>query len=557
MEGNDEFIVVPAMPVSAEDNENNGDEPILSAVLVTEVSTENVNDRILFRQEPLQSASAGLSVSVDDANGGIVEHANVPPYCPPPSAPPAFVPQQPVPFSPINSQLSTGGGLKTANRFEQQQEQHLAGYSHHQPGTEGSHEDQHPIRYDSPKHVSRVKNVLTREKQFWGAPLYSDTVSVEQIFRFLNSKNLCPDDANTCMLICKHLIRNDFLHVYGSYNIEEVEVLQMSTKLKIGRRYIIPMEDFCIGGDGILKEGTNTNHMQSNEGQSVPPEGEGIQRKDSQDCKPKRISTIPSNDSVEGLVSNIASTLHVKQDSSLNLFDRLARASRRILVSAPSDKQLASILKTAIASSIFQKYPQIPIAELQLHDIFAIDRTMREREKPLEKGVVAKKNKVMNKEIYHPGLRSSYAPSAFRALRQLFNISEDFYANSLMEQDLQILNNGGGSSGAMFLRSQDKHFIIKGVTKSETRILRSILPQYIEHCQKYPDTLLPRIYSLLKLVGVRPQDIQRIIVCNNVFDTLLTVDTSFDLKGSTSNRYVTLESRIEHEKNTVKTNYRP
>ena len=103
--------------------------------------------------------------------------------------------------------------------------------------------------------------------------------------------------------------RNDFLHVYGSYNIEEVEVLQMSTKLKIGRRYIIPMEDFCIGGDGILKEGTNTNHMQSNEGQSVPPEGEGTQRKGSQDCKPKRISTIPSNDSVEGLVSNIASTL--------------------------------------------------------------------------------------------------------------------------------------------------------------------------------------------------------------------------------------------------------
>ena len=209
MEGNDEFIVVPAMPVSTEDNENNGDEPILSAVLVTEVSTENVNDRILFRQEPLQSASAGLSVSVDAINNGIVEQANVPPYCPPPSAPPAFVPQHPVPFSPINSQLSTGGGVYTANRFEQ--EQHLAVYAHDQSGSEGSREDQcqYPIRYDSPKHVSRVKNVLTREKQFWGAPLYSDTVSVEQIFRFLQSKNLCPDDANTCMLICKHLIRND------------------------------------------------------------------------------------------------------------------------------------------------------------------------------------------------------------------------------------------------------------------------------------------------------------------------------------------------------------
>ena len=52
MEGNDEFIVVPAMPVSAEDNENNGDEPYPSAVLVTEVSTENVNDQFSLGKSP-------------------------------------------------------------------------------------------------------------------------------------------------------------------------------------------------------------------------------------------------------------------------------------------------------------------------------------------------------------------------------------------------------------------------------------------------------------------------------------------------------------------------
>ena len=60
------------------------------------------------------------------------------------------------------------------------------------------------------------------------------------------------------------------------------------------------------GGQIIPKQ------MQSNEGHIVAPEGEKDTSKDNKHCRPRRISAIPSNDSVEGLVSNIASTLHVE-----------------------------------------------------------------------------------------------------------------------------------------------------------------------------------------------------------------------------------------------------
>ena len=587
------IITVSAIPIIEENNTNNGNnnnnnieqvESVINATIVTEVvATENIQDEIMFHNSPTTSRNARHDLSFNSnlqanpvqLNLNDNDNNNVPPLFPQPTAPPAFTTTLPqVPISPMHHQV-----------HEQQLQQQTATV----PSLPVPRQQVPlPQNYDSPQHVSRVKKILTCEKEFWGAPLYSDTVTVQKIFKFLVRKQLCPDDEKVCLSICKHLIRNDFLHVYGSYNIDEVNILTMSTYLKIGRRYIISMEDFELIDDDDINNNNNNHNNNTMENKdlkqllqrkSLTPEDalkikemminetqqgnsknnnndsngnmdQQQKRKSSDGTKKKRNSNPKKTISnIPNLGENIVSATMLKQDSSLNFFDRIARASRRILVAAPTNEQLAEIIKTSLASSIFQKYPQLSIDELQLHDIFAIDRTMRQRARPLDEGIVAKKNKVMNKEIYDPGLRSSYAPSAFRALRQLFNISEDFYANSLMEHGLEVINNGGGASGALFLRSKDQHFIIKGVTKSETQILRSILPHYIEHCQKYPDTTLPRIYSLLKVqVGVRPQDIQRVMVCNNVFDTLLNVDTSFDVKGSTSNRYIKLEDRIEYEK---------
>ena len=84
--------------------------------------------------------------------------------------------------------------------------------------------------------------------------------------------------------------------------------------------------------------------------------------------------------------------------------------------------------------------------------------------------------------------------------------------------------------------SADRHFIVKEITKKECVLLRSTLREYVEHCHTHPNTLLPRVYMLLKVaVGTRTQDYIRVVVMQNVFDTPsnLRISESFDLKGST------------------------
>jgi hypothetical protein len=378
--------------------------------------------------------------------------------------------------------------------------------------------------------ISMIAYTLTQATEFWAVPtLYRDTATVAEIFQFLVEKRLCDARESIGLEICKNLVKHDVLHMYGSLNIDEADALTMSTVLKVGRRFLISEEE-----KRELEEEAQVALLLKLTARDQHP-GDGGNSEES--------SGAGSPDKTRRTASALTGT-------SASLLDRLSRASRRIFVGNPTHKDVADVIRSAIQASIFStQYPAVPIDRLEIHDMFAIDRTMRVREKPLEEGVIAYKNKVMNKEIYDPGLRSNYAPSVFRALRTLFRISEDFYANSLLDQALEVISFGGaGASGALFLRSKDKHFIVKSVTKAEVRTMRSILPHYVEHCQAYPNTLLPHIYGLFKVqIGVRPQDITRVMICNNIFDSLLSVDVSFDLKGSTANRFVSPQERMAYQ----------
>jgi 1-phosphatidylinositol-4-phosphate 5-kinase len=71
-----------------------------------------------------------------------------------------------------------------------------------------------------------------------------------------------------------------------------------------------------------------------------------------------------------------------------------------------------------------------------------------------------------------------YAPMAFRHLRDRFGISPTHYLTSLChDKSLSILGTPG-KSGALFFFSADMQYIIKTVTKAESKFLRKILPQY-------------------------------------------------------------------------------
>jgi len=55
---------------------------------------------------------------------------------------------------------------------------------------------------------------------------------------------------------------------------------------------------------------------------------------------------------------------------------------------------------------------------------------------------------------------------------------------------------GAGRSGSFFFFSHDNKFIIKTMTNSELILMKTIVPAYVEHLQKNPDSLLAKIFGI-------------------------------------------------------------
>ena len=199
-------------------------------------------------------------------------------------------------------------------------------------------------------------------------------------------------------------------------------------------------------------------------------------------------------------------------------------------------------------------------SHLRAHDFGAIDRTLR-------CPYIEEKAEGMR-----PGMRSSYAPGVFRALRAHFGVTEDAFCASVIDNPLipaagsstdaaasggddastssgSGSGGGGGRSGAVFFFSADRHFVVKSVSKSEAKLARQLLPSYLRHVTSYPDSLLPRLYLLIKVaVGTRSQDVIRVMVTQNVFNMPadFRLGLQFDLKGSTANRWVSAKEQIKY-----------
>lgn len=140
-----------------------------------------------------------------------------------------------------------------------------------------------------------------------------------------------------------------------------------------------------------------------------------------------------------------------------------------------------------------------------------------------------------------------YCPLAFRYIRALFGVDRmDFIAslchsNDFGENALRLMTTPG-KSGSLFFFSQDMRYIIKTIPKREARLLRSILPPYIEHITRNPETLLPRFYGLYRVKPHHGNQV-RFVITNNLFATPMKVHERFDLKGSFLGRFVTPEEQ--------------
>ncbi|ORY22974.1 hypothetical protein BCR39DRAFT_550308 [Naematelia encephala] len=129
-----------------------------------------------------------------------------------------------------------------------------------------------------------------------------------------------------------------------------------------------------------------------------------------------------------------------------------------------------------------------------------------------------------------------YAPWVFRDLRDdHFHLDPADYLLSLTAKYILSELGSPGKSGSFFYFSRDYRFIIKTISHSEHKFLRSILKDYHQHVKNNPHTLLSRFYGLHRVKLPRGRKIHFVIM-NNLFPPHRDIHETYDLKGSSFGR---------------------
>ncbi|KAJ6742505.1 PHOSPHATIDYLINOSITOL 4-PHOSPHATE 5-KINASE [Salix viminalis] len=138
-------------------------------------------------------------------------------------------------------------------------------------------------------------------------------------------------------------------------------------------------------------------------------------------------------------------------------------------------------------------------------------------------------------------------PMVFRNLREMFKIDSADYMMSICGNDALRELSSPGKSGSIFFLSQDDHFMIKTLRKSEVKVLLKMLPDYHHHVRSYENTLITKFFGLHRIKPSSGQKF-RFVVMGNMFCTELRIHRRFDLKGSSLGRST---ENVEIEENTT------
>jgi Phosphatidylinositol-4-phosphate 5-Kinase len=103
--------------------------------------------------------------------------------------------------------------------------------------------------------------------------------------------------------------------------------------------------------------------------------------------------------------------------------------------------------------------------------------------------------------------------------------------------------------GKPLIKTHDKRFLIKEVSKEEKDFLMSILPKYHQHLRKHPNSLLAKIVGVYSITIGQKEKVYHVLM-----ESLDPLDDAFirfkyDLKFSTVNRR---EYKSRHEVNLVR-----
>lgn len=124
---------------------------------------------------------------------------------------------------------------------------------------------------------------------------------------------------------------------------------------------------------------------------------------------------------------------------------------------------------------------------------------------------------------------TDFFPNVFRSIRSLSRVSEKMFTDEWTSISSVNMSLGAGRSNALFFPSKNRLFLCKTISENEVTVLRHILPTYVGHLRRYPNSFLTRFFLMMK---VEVKNEVGLIVCfQDVCANAPRVHEKWDLKG--------------------------
>lgn len=127
-----------------------------------------------------------------------------------------------------------------------------------------------------------------------------------------------------------------------------------------------------------------------------------------------------------------------------------------------------------------------------------------------------------------------FEPEAFHDIRRMSGITQESYVHSFMGKTRERFSEG--KSGSFMYYTGDQLYILKTCTPAEQKYLLYILPQYMAHLKRNPDSYLCRYVGCHELV-MEHHSVLFIVLTNILNNSSVNIDELYDLKGSWVGRY--------------------
>lgn len=147
---------------------------------------------------------------------------------------------------------------------------------------------------------------------------------------------------------------------------------------------------------------------------------------------------------------------------------------------------------------------------------------------------------------------TEHAPKIFKRIRKIEKLDEEEIVRALIATSASSLSsNDGGRSGALFLPTNNKKFLIKTLEKQDfdTILNNSFLTYYLIHLENNQNSLLCRFYGIFSVASDNSGTPLRLIIMRNATGSYKKlIRGTYDLKGSTLDRYVEIKNSEEYFK---------